>query len=59
MTFKEFKQILDAQYKQNKGGDIIFYLDEVPLEIESMGRFTFVPDITIRFQKIKRKKPRG
>jgi hypothetical protein len=56
MTFAEFMKIMNVQYKKNKGGDIEFYLGESPITIKEMSRFGFVPDVIVRFEKVKIKK---
>jgi hypothetical protein len=56
MKFAEFIKIMNAQYKKNKGGDIEFYLGESPITVKEMSRFGFVPDVVVRFEKVKIKK---
>lgn len=55
MKIKELKQFIDEAYKKGKENDVEVWLrlddgEEIIGEIESIGQFNIVPDMTITFK---------
>ena len=54
MKFEKLVKMLNKAHAKNPGGDVEFWLgdEEVALEIDSIGRFGFVPDVVFHLKEI-------